>query len=628
MGRMISGDVARRVASSQVVLDWLPVLVVAPILIIDAAISAAGKPLTAVNVLSAFVACLPLGLRRHVSFPLLFPLVVAGVVLVLWQLHPANTVVIIPMVVLFHLALSGDRRRSLWMGLAIVPCVVISVIPFASGFSHITSIVVRNVALCLLAIAAGDVLRTRRVSERRMVEAAEQRTLRQVGEERLRIAREIHDLVAHAMTAINVQAGVAAHLLERDPHQAYDALRDIKQTSGDALTELRSTLDVLRDPTQAAPLGPVASLADIDELTAGLRTAGVQVDVDVDVGDDVPAAVQSAGYRIVQEALTNVARHADASSTRVCVKRASGEVTIEVVDDGARGGDAAAGSRQRPARDARARDGAGRNARSRARRRRRLAGVGPAAGRACARWPSRSPSQRPGREAMITVELADDQALVRAGFHALLDAEADIAVVAEAADGEAAVVEARKHRPDVVLMDIRMPRADGLQATAEITRDRALADTRVVVLTTFELDEYVFGALRAGASGFLLKDIEPADLVTAVRVVAAGEALLAPRLTRRLIEAFVASSTFAGAGSDSEAASELHKLTPREREVLTLVGGGRSNSEIAEQLVLSPLTVKTHVARLFAKLEARDRAQLVVAAYESGLVVPGTRAGP
>jgi signal transduction histidine kinase len=215
-----------------------------------------------------------------------------------------------------------------------VPCVVISVIPFASGFSHVTSIVVRNVALCLLAIAGGDVLRTRRVSERRMVEAAEQRTLRQVGEERLMIAREIHDLVAHAMTAINVQAGVAAHLLERDPQQAYDALRDIKQTSGDALSELRSTLDVLRDPSQAAPLGPVASFADIDELTNGLRTAGINVDVNVDVGDDVPAAVQSAGYRIVQEALTNVARHAEASSTRVCVQHISGAVTIEVVDDG------------------------------------------------------------------------------------------------------------------------------------------------------------------------------------------------------------------------------------------------------------------------------------------------------
>jgi signal transduction histidine kinase len=331
---MISGDVARRVASSKILIDWLPVFVVAPILIIDAAISAAGKPLTVVSVLSAFVGGLPLGLRRHLSFPLLFPLVVGGVVLVLWQLNPANTVVIIPMVVLFQLALSGDRRRSLWMGLAIVPCVVISVIPFASGFSHVASIVVRNVALCLLAIAAGDVLRTRSVSERRMVEAAHQRTLRQVGEERLLIAREIHDLVAHAMTAINVQAGVAAHLLQRDPRQAYDALRNIKQTSGEALTELRSTLEVLRDPSQTAPLGPVASLADIDGLADGLRTAGVRVDVDVDVGEDVPAAVQSAGYRIVQEALTNVARHAQATTTRVCVQRAPGTVTIEVVDDG------------------------------------------------------------------------------------------------------------------------------------------------------------------------------------------------------------------------------------------------------------------------------------------------------
>ncbi len=229
---------------------------------------------------------------------------------------------------------------------------------------------------------------------------------------------------------------------------------------------------------------------------------------------------------------------------------------------------------------------------------------------------------------MITVELVDDQALVRAGFHALLDSEQDIGVVAEAADGEAAVAQACRHRPDVVLMDIRMPRADGLQATAEITGDPELSATRVVVLTTFELDEYVFGALRAGASGFLLKDIEPADLVAAVRVVAAGEALLAPRHTRRLIEAFVSSSAIAATGPADDVARELEKLTPREREVLALVGGGRSNGEIAEQLVLSPLTVKTHVARLFSKLEARDRAQLVVAAYESGLVVPGSRAVP
>lgn len=226
---------------------------------------------------------------------------------------------------------------------------------------------------------------------------------------------------------------------------------------------------------------------------------------------------------------------------------------------------------------------------------------------------------------MITVELADDQALVRAGFHALLDAEDDITVVAQAADGEAAVALAREHRPAVVLMDIRMPHLDGLEATARITADPALPDTRVVVLTTFELDEYVFGALRAGASGFLLKDVEPADLITAVRVVAGGEALLAPRLTRRLIEAFVAGgATIPRArGAPATAEPQLETLTPREREVLALVGRGRSNAEIAQALVLSPLTAKTHVARLFAKLAARDRAQLVVIAYETGLVVPG-----
>jgi DNA-binding NarL/FixJ family response regulator len=231
---------------------------------------------------------------------------------------------------------------------------------------------------------------------------------------------------------------------------------------------------------------------------------------------------------------------------------------------------------------------------------------------------------------VITVQLVDDQSLVRAGFHALLDAEDDIEVVAEAADGESAVLQAREHRPQVVLMDIRMPQVDGLQATAQITGDPELCDTRVVVLTTFELDEYVFGALRAGASGFLLKDVEPADLVAAVRVVAAGEALLAPRLTRRLIEAFVASAPGGPAGgagvagaAESSTADTLERLTPREREVLALVGRGRSNAEIAERLVVSPLTAKTHVARLFSKLQARDRAQLVVAAYESGLVVPG-----
>jgi DNA-binding NarL/FixJ family response regulator len=226
----------------------------------------------------------------------------------------------------------------------------------------------------------------------------------------------------------------------------------------------------------------------------------------------------------------------------------------------------------------------------------------------------------------IRVLVADDQTLVRAGFRALLDSEDDIEVVDEAVDGREAVERARRLRPDIVLMDVRMPRLDGLAATAAITSEPALSGTRVVVLTTFELDEYVFGALRAGASGFLLKDVEPQALIDAVRVVADGQALLAPQVTRRLIEAYVTSAA-TGLTVEPETPSydddRLDALTPREREILALVGRGMSNQEIAAHLVLSPLTAKTHVSRLFTKLDARDRAQLVVLAYETGLASRG-----
>jgi DNA-binding NarL/FixJ family response regulator len=218
---------------------------------------------------------------------------------------------------------------------------------------------------------------------------------------------------------------------------------------------------------------------------------------------------------------------------------------------------------------------------------------------------------------VIRVLLVDDQALVRAGFRALLAAEPDVEVVAEAGDGEAAVREALRTRPDVVLMDIRMPGTDGLAATRRILTDPGLAETRVVILTTFELDEYVFEAIRSGASGFLVKDTDPADLVRAVRAVAGGEALLSPGVTRRLIEHFAAQP------DPGRALPSLAGLTDREREVLSLVAAGLTNEEIAARLVVSPLTAKTHVSRIMTKVGARDRAQLVVAAYESGMVRPG-----
>jgi DNA-binding NarL/FixJ family response regulator len=218
---------------------------------------------------------------------------------------------------------------------------------------------------------------------------------------------------------------------------------------------------------------------------------------------------------------------------------------------------------------------------------------------------------------VIRVLIADDQHLVRAGFRALLEAEAGIEVVGEAATGRAAVAGVRSTLPDVVLMDIRMPDGDGLWATGEIVADPALRGTRVVVVTTFELDEYVAQAIVAGASGFLVKDTEPVELLRAIRVVAGGDALLSPGATRRLIE------RVAGGLAPAPDLERLAPLTEREREVLTLVGHGLTNAEIAERLYLSPLTAKTHVSRIISKLGARDRVHLVVLAYETGLVRAG-----
>jgi DNA-binding NarL/FixJ family response regulator len=227
------------------------------------------------------------------------------------------------------------------------------------------------------------------------------------------------------------------------------------------------------------------------------------------------------------------------------------------------------------------------------------------------------PAEPPGQ---IAVLIADDQTLVRAGFRAILEGQPGIRVVGEAMDGRNAVDLARRRRPDVVLMDIQMPDLDGLEATRRILAEAGEHAIAVLMLTTFDLNEYVYDALRAGASGFLLKDVLPEDLIAAVRVVAAGDGLIAPTITKRLIEQFARSAP------PSTRPAELGSLTPREVEVLTLIARGLSNGEIAEELVLSEATVKTHVKRVLSKLELRDRVQAVVLAYEAGLVTPGDRA--
>ncbi|NKQ53393.1 response regulator transcription factor [Amycolatopsis sp. K13G38] len=219
----------------------------------------------------------------------------------------------------------------------------------------------------------------------------------------------------------------------------------------------------------------------------------------------------------------------------------------------------------------------------------------------------------------IRVVLADDQALVRAGFRVLLETEDGFEVCGEAGDGAGAVALAKEHHPDIVVMDVRMPGVDGLEATRRITSDPELVDTKVLVLTTFDVDSYVYEALRAGAGGFLLKDTEPVDLLRALRVIAEGEALLAPTVTRRLIAEFVNRPENRRVDT-----SAVREVTEREREVLALVAGGLSNDEIAAYLVISKATARTHVSRIMTKVGARDRAQLVVLAYESGLVSPGS----
>ncbi len=323
---------------------WLPVVVLPPVLLLDGVLSERGDDVDALSVVLAYVAALPLVLLDRLGFLAMAPLIVAGVVLVLWDFEPGTTVVAMPAWALFELARMQGRRETVVAAVAVAPCVLVSVLPFADGGGEVVSLTLRNLALCELALAAGHLAWRGRAELERELAAREAEAGRRLGEERLRIAREVHDVVAHAMVAINVQAGVAAHLLDRDAAQAREALLHIRRTSGDALTDLRATLGVLREPHQEAPVEPAAGLGDLDALAARLRAAGVEVvlDVDAEALAAVPAPVHAAGHRIVQEALTNVLRHARAQAARVVVRAGEEALTIVVADDG-RGGHTATG---------------------------------------------------------------------------------------------------------------------------------------------------------------------------------------------------------------------------------------------------------------------------------------------
>ncbi len=468
---------------------------------------------------------LPLSLRRVWPW---VALVASGVFALLYGMHPfpPTFTTLAPMIGMYSVA-SYARRRHAGVVALVVGGLVVGVPTIAFSSTRLIAQVVGTFALLAAAMLFGDSTRSRREYiaevERRAAEAEralEEEARRRVEEERTRIARDVHDVVAHSLSIVAIQAAAADALIESDPQQARHSIGHVRATAKQALSELRSTLDMLRTGEEDPPLAPTADLGEIESLVGPVREAGIEVDLRIQ-GDlrAVPVFASVSAYRIVQEALTNVVRHAHASSVQVSLA------------------------------------------------------IGPG-------W-------------------------------------LDIEVVAEAENGEEAVRLSAQSHPDVILMDIRMPVMDGLEATRRILVEKDDPAPRVLILTTFDADEYVYEALRAGASGFLLKDTEPEQLISAVRVIAAGDGLLAPCVTRRLIREFATRSEVRQSRPE-----RLSALTERELEILTLVAQGLSNGEIAAQLFISPATAKTHVSRVLMKLDARDRAQLVVMAYENGLVVP------
>jgi DNA-binding NarL/FixJ family response regulator/signal transduction histidine kinase len=419
-----------------------------------------------------------------------------------------------------------------------------------------------------------------------------------VVDERARIARELHDVVAHNVSMIVVQAGAAAGVLEGEQPHVREALAAIEVTGRETVDEMRRLLGVLRRADDGPALAPQPTLRELDALAAHVREAGLPVELRVEGAPrPLPPGVDVSAFRIVQEALTNALKHAGRPArARVTVRYQPGAIEVEIEDDGTGGGTGGGtghgliGMRERVVLyggrlDAGCSGGGGYTVKARL----------PLGGAASYPSPAR---RRPSARSR--------------GFRLILDAEADIEVVGEAGDGEEALEQALELRPDVVLMDIRMPKLNGIDATKRLLADSA--GVRVLMLTTFDLDEYIVDAFRAGASGFLLKTAPRHQLVAGVRTVHEGDALLAPTSTRRLIEEFARAPA---------AAPMLDLLTGRELDVLRLLARGLTNAEIAAELVVEPSTVKSHVASLLSKLDLRDRVQAVVFAYENGLVRAG-----